>query len=205
MVNRPSPTRARQGGSGKSSSAGGKSSRRHGDRRDGGKSLCKNDLSIMLCVLCASVVIPHAKPASGAGSGPEGAKQTQFAVGQMASNLFLERSLRGKWWVLTLGNQSQFRGANSGASPSLRLSVAVANHTTRPAPPAEIVTVALRRVDIDSPSDDTLREIDREKLLLLPNTSGARSADEAVRLSRLARAAIRPAEASRPLTGFLRD
>ena len=54
---------------------------------------------------------------------------------------------------------------------------------------AEIVTVALRRVDIDNPSDDTLREIDREKLLLLPNTSGARSADEAVRLSRLARAA----------------
>jgi len=54
---------------------------------------------------------------------------------------------------------------------------------------AEIVTVALRRVDIDNPADDTLREIDRERFLLLPNTSGARSAEEAVRLSRLARAA----------------
>ena len=54
---------------------------------------------------------------------------------------------------------------------------------------AEIVTVALRRVDIDNPGDDTLREIDRERFLLLPNTSGARTADEAVRLSRLARAA----------------
>jgi len=54
---------------------------------------------------------------------------------------------------------------------------------------AEIVTVALRRVDIDDSEDDTLREIDRDRLLLLPNTSGARSADEAVRLSRLARAA----------------
>jgi len=54
---------------------------------------------------------------------------------------------------------------------------------------AEIVTVALRRVDIDDPADDTLREIDRERFLLLPNTSGARSAEEAVRLSRLARAA----------------
>ncbi|MEN6336223.1 MAG: thiazole synthase [Phycisphaerales bacterium] len=54
---------------------------------------------------------------------------------------------------------------------------------------AEIVTVALRRVDIDNPADDTLREIDRERFLLLPNTSGARTADEAVRLSRLARAA----------------
>ncbi len=54
---------------------------------------------------------------------------------------------------------------------------------------AEIVTVALRRVDIDDPQDDTLRHIDRDKFLLLPNTSGARTAEEAVRLSRLARAA----------------
>jgi thiazole synthase len=53
----------------------------------------------------------------------------------------------------------------------------------------EIVTVALRRVDIDNPADDTLREIDRDRFLLLPNTSGARSAEEAIRLSRLARAA----------------
>jgi thiazole synthase len=54
---------------------------------------------------------------------------------------------------------------------------------------AEIVTVALRRVDIDNPADNTLAEIDRDKYLLLPNTSGARNAEEAVRLSRLARAA----------------
>lgn len=54
---------------------------------------------------------------------------------------------------------------------------------------AQIVTVALRRVDIDNPADDTLREIDRDRFLLLPNTSGARDAEEAVRLARLARAA----------------
>lgn len=54
---------------------------------------------------------------------------------------------------------------------------------------AEIVTVALRRVDIGNSNDDTLREIDRNKYLLLPNTSGARNAEEAVRLSRLARVA----------------
>lgn len=54
---------------------------------------------------------------------------------------------------------------------------------------AEMVTVALRRVDIGNTDDDTLREIDRNKYLLLPNTSGARNAEEAVRLSRLARAA----------------
>ncbi len=54
---------------------------------------------------------------------------------------------------------------------------------------ARIVTVALRRVDIDNANDDTLRQIDRDRVLLLPNTSGARDAEEAVRLSRLARAA----------------
>ena len=54
---------------------------------------------------------------------------------------------------------------------------------------AEIVTVALRRVDIENENDDTLAAIDREKYLLLPNTSGARDAEEAVRLARLARAA----------------
>ncbi len=53
----------------------------------------------------------------------------------------------------------------------------------------EIVTVALRRVDIENENDDMLSAIDRNKYLLLPNTSGARDADEAVRLSRLARAA----------------
>jgi thiazole synthase len=53
----------------------------------------------------------------------------------------------------------------------------------------EIVTVALRRVDIENENDDMLSVIDRKKYLLLANTSGARDADEAVRLSRLARAA----------------
>jgi len=54
---------------------------------------------------------------------------------------------------------------------------------------AEIVTVALRRVKIDNKNDDMLRAIDLKKYLMLPNTSGARDADEAVRLARLARAA----------------
>ena len=53
----------------------------------------------------------------------------------------------------------------------------------------EIVTVALRRVDIENEDDDMLHAIDRKKYLLLPNTSGARDAEEAIRLSRLARAA----------------
>ena len=54
---------------------------------------------------------------------------------------------------------------------------------------SEIVTVALRRVNIDDNQDDLLNHIDRDKFLLLPNTSGARDAEEAIRLARLARAA----------------
>jgi len=54
---------------------------------------------------------------------------------------------------------------------------------------SEIVTVALRRVDIDNPEDSILSHIDTDRYLLLPNTSGARDAEEAVRLARLARAA----------------
>ncbi|TGL46633.1 thiazole synthase [Leptospira wolffii] len=51
----------------------------------------------------------------------------------------------------------------------------------------EVVTVALRRVDMESSEDDILSRIDRDKILLLPNTSGARNAEEAVRLARLSR------------------
>ena len=53
----------------------------------------------------------------------------------------------------------------------------------------EIVTVALRRVDIENENDDMLGTIDRSQYLLLPNTSGARNAGEAIRLAKLARAA----------------
>ncbi len=53
----------------------------------------------------------------------------------------------------------------------------------------EMVTVALRRVDIDNPDDDMLSKLDTSRIQLLPNTSGARDADEAVRVARLARAA----------------
>jgi thiazole synthase len=56
----------------------------------------------------------------------------------------------------------------------------------------EIVTVALRRVDLDSPGDDILDAIDTDRILLLTNTSGAMDADEAVRLAKLARAAGYP-------------
>ncbi|MDD2501102.1 MAG: thiazole synthase [Geobacter sp.] len=61
--------------------------------------------------------------------------------------------------------------------------------TTIAASEAEIVTVALRRVNIDDRHDDLLNHIDRTRYLLLPNTSGARDAEEAIRLARLSKAA----------------
>ena len=57
----------------------------------------------------------------------------------------------------------------------------------------EMVTVALRRVDLEATGGpDILEFIDPARYLLLPNTSGAMDADEAVRLARLARAAGMP-------------
>jgi thiazole synthase len=52
----------------------------------------------------------------------------------------------------------------------------------------EIVTVALRRVDLSKSGDENLVEaIDQDRYLLLPNTAGCYNAEEAVRTARLAR------------------
>src|SRR5580658_4587636 len=59
----------------------------------------------------------------------------------------------------------------------------------------EMVTVALRRADLSGKNDpfaNILEFIDPQKYLLLPNTSGAMNAGEAVRLARLAAAAGLP-------------
>lgn len=59
----------------------------------------------------------------------------------------------------------------------------------------QIVTVALRRADLSGGNDpyaDILRFIDPDRYLLLPNTSGAMNAGEAVRLARLAASAGLP-------------
>lgn len=55
---------------------------------------------------------------------------------------------------------------------------------------SEIITVALRRVDLSKPDEQgILSALDPKRQLILPNTSGARTAEEAVRLSKLAHAA----------------
>ena len=51
----------------------------------------------------------------------------------------------------------------------------------------QVVTVALRRIDFDSQNENVLQCIPRG-CILMPNTSGARSAEEAVRIARIAKA-----------------
>ncbi len=53
---------------------------------------------------------------------------------------------------------------------------------------AAMVTVAVRRVDIEHPDrDDILRYLDPEEFALLPNTAGCYTAEDAVRVARMAR------------------
>ena len=52
---------------------------------------------------------------------------------------------------------------------------------------AEMVTVALRRIDFSQPGPSLLDAIDRNKYVLLPNTAGCYTAEDAVRVCRLAR------------------
>lgn len=54
----------------------------------------------------------------------------------------------------------------------------------------EMVTVAMKRIDMDNREDDMLRHIIHEGIQLLPNTSGVRTADEAVLAAQLAREAF---------------
>ena len=53
----------------------------------------------------------------------------------------------------------------------------------------ELVTSALTRVDLADPEDDILSAIDRSKVEIMLNTSGARNAEEAIRIARLGKAA----------------
>ena len=53
---------------------------------------------------------------------------------------------------------------------------------------AEVVTVAVRRVNLDDKTKESMLDhIDRTRLFILPNTAGCYTADEAVRTARLAR------------------
>src|SRR5437773_11560831 len=52
---------------------------------------------------------------------------------------------------------------------------------------AEIVTVAVRRVNLDRSKESLLDYLDPGKFFLLPNTAGCYTAEEAIRAARLGR------------------
>ena len=52
----------------------------------------------------------------------------------------------------------------------------------------EIITVAIGRLNLDDPNEETLLDVlDWDKYQILPNTAGARTAEQAVGIARLAR------------------
>jgi thiazole synthase len=55
---------------------------------------------------------------------------------------------------------------------------------------SKVVTVALRRVDLQNPNDNMLSHLNLDGLTILPNTSGVRNAKEAVFAARMAREAL---------------
>ena len=55
---------------------------------------------------------------------------------------------------------------------------------------SEMVTVALKRIDTDAPSDDLIEALKKANVKLWPNTSGVRNAKEAVFAAQLAREAL---------------
>ena len=87
--------------------------------------------------------------------------------------------------IFTLGGRGLrsrlFIGTGKYGADSLIPAVAEASGS-------EVITVALRRVDFGNPKGSVMSHIPRH-MQLLPNTSGARNAEEAVRIARLARAA----------------
>lgn len=54
----------------------------------------------------------------------------------------------------------------------------------------EMVTLAMKRVELDDKEDDMLRHVLRSDIQLLPNTSGVRDAEEAVFAAQMAREAF---------------
>lgn len=87
--------------------------------------------------------------------------------------------------LLTLGerkfNSRLFVGTGKFSSNELMLQAIKASGT-------EMATVAMKRIDMEhEESDDMLSHIDRKHVQLLPNTSGVRTAEEAVFAAKLAR------------------
>ena len=80
-------------------------------------------------------------------------------------------------------NSRLFTGTGKFASSGIMEKALVASDS-------ELVTVALKRVEVDNPEDDILAHLRHKQINLLPNTSGVRTAKEAVLAAQLAREAL---------------
>ncbi len=76
-----------------------------------------------------------------------------------------------------------FTGTGKFSSSQLMEAALVASES-------ELVTVALKRVDVENENDDILTHVSHQHINLLPNTSGVRDAKEAVFAAQLAREAL---------------
>ncbi|MEO3867041.1 thiazole synthase [Rheinheimera fenheensis] len=74
-------------------------------------------------------------------------------------------------------------GSGKFASPQLM-------QQTIEASGSQLVTLAIKRLELDKPRDDLLRPLRAMKIQLLPNTSGAKTAKEAIFAAELARDAL---------------
>ena len=80
-------------------------------------------------------------------------------------------------------NSRLFTGTGKFSSSQLMKTSLVASES-------ELVTVALKRVDVKDKEDDILTHLDHSRINLLPNTSGVRTAKEAVFAAELSREAL---------------
>jgi len=76
-----------------------------------------------------------------------------------------------------------FTGTGKFSSPTLMAEALLASGS-------ELVTVALKRVNVADANDDILRHLGQAQFSLLPNTSGVRTAKEAIFAAQLAREAL---------------
>jgi len=76
-----------------------------------------------------------------------------------------------------------FTGTGKFSSSALMKSALLASES-------ELITVALKRVDIQDKEDDILSHLNHSRINLLPNTSGVRNAKEAIFAAQLSREAL---------------
>ena len=76
-----------------------------------------------------------------------------------------------------------FTGTGKFSSPEMMRDAILASES-------QLVTVALKRVDVNNAEDDMIKHLKHPNMHLLPNTSGVRNAKEAIFAAQLAREAL---------------